>query len=983
MATAISKPTSHTPKMKRPPPPFSQPGVTGVKPQPPSSSPPTTNNRIPGNTSANASPNLTNGVANMANSSKGTLNRTRNHPSQKPGEQSRIGRPVTRTATGGGDNRVSKSRSEPYGESLLGYRRAIAFHDTPWLTMSFRYLATVKTTSYILKKYAKSPPSLIVHLHPTHFRFEQQDGSFPYNSEMKIIIEHIRAGTIPHDLIEELLRGNVRFYEGCLIVRVIDHKSVSAQARKTSPTKTNENNTPFSLHNYNEHITPSPYVPYPKQNHLTDAQNSKPAEASTDHNDEKGANAEASDAQPQAKDTMDKIAPTKPRVFTTVLHPTSRVLQAELTLLATTPDPKAAKASNAGQLSRTQSGSLVPQSPVAPGSQPDRGNPAKRQKTLIEPRDLPECESLIVRALAPPLYLDPVEDFGAAQKLLKFMESPLHSNPPPSPKRRKRTVAELAADEALAAEEERFMLIMDERLEPASSSGAGGAKAAAVDDAAGTAAFEPRFSRFKTLETIRMQLEEKAKREYDVKMKQDLAKRQQQEQEKERRRAIEQRQAEEHAKEETRRQQLAAQQAQAQLAAQQNRIAQANGVSQGQQSSPIVRNQTPHSTSSPLVGNIMTTQAVPMSISASQQSGSPPRPPSSLQHGHPNMMGHPMAPSRSQQGPSRHGTPQMTQGTPAMSHATPIMRNVTPTQRMGHGSPNHSTMGQTPVMNHAIPNTQQMGNGIALTQQQQIMLQQRQQALLAQQQQQQQGQMGGNQFTPQQLAQMQASAHAQQNIQSHAHQQQLLQAQKTQQAQQAQQAQQQQTHPNMQNMPRQSHQAYQAQLMRAQFAQMQMVKQQGGVPQGQAGHGSPQQQQQQQQQGMPQQGMNPQQAQQGLTPQQQQQLMMAQANGGQVPNMQNNMAARYNRLYHQRLLHLRHEMSQRYMQQYGPPNQYPPQIAQQYGAGLEKNAKAWVQDLMRREREAAQQQRATQQAAMQAQQQQQLQQNMMHNGMGN
>ena len=74
--------------------------------------------------------------------------------------------------------------------------------------------ALVKTTSYILKKYSKSPPSLIVHLHPTHFRFEQQDGSFPYNSEMKVIIEHIRAGTVPHDLIEELLRSGVKFYEG-------------------------------------------------------------------------------------------------------------------------------------------------------------------------------------------------------------------------------------------------------------------------------------------------------------------------------------------------------------------------------------------------------------------------------------------------------------------------------------------------------------------------------------------------------------------------------------------------------------------------------------------------------------------------------------------------------------------------------------------------------------------------------------------------
>lgn len=78
----------------------------------------------------------------------------------------------------------------------------------------FRLTAIVKTTSYILKKYAKCPPSLILHLHPTHFRFEQQDGSFPYNSEMKVIIEHLRAGTVPHEIIEELLRGGVKFYEG-------------------------------------------------------------------------------------------------------------------------------------------------------------------------------------------------------------------------------------------------------------------------------------------------------------------------------------------------------------------------------------------------------------------------------------------------------------------------------------------------------------------------------------------------------------------------------------------------------------------------------------------------------------------------------------------------------------------------------------------------------------------------------------------------
>ncbi|OQE17526.1 hypothetical protein PENSTE_c020G08571 [Penicillium steckii] len=924
MATAVSKPGSHPPKMKRPPPPFPQVGVNGVKTQQPSSSPPTTSSRLPGSNPVTSSPNMTNGVANGANIAKGSFNRTRNQ-SQKPGDPtSRSGRPVTRTTNNGNGDRAGKRSSEPY----------------------------VKTTSYILKKYSKSPPSLIVHLHPTHFRFEQQDGSFPYNSEMKVIIEHIRAGTVPHDLIEELLRSGVKFYEGCLIVRVVDHKSMSAQAHKTSTSKSNGNNTPFSLHNYNEHVTPSAFVPYPKQNQLTaDLQSSKPSE--TPSQPEAQADGQPSDGQEQSNEAEQKPVVPKPKVFTTVLHPTSRTLQAELTLLVTTPDPKAAKAAAQNQLARTQSSSAVPNSTAA--TQADRGHDAKRQKTLVEPQDLPQCESLIVRALAPPLYLDPVDSFAASQDLLKVMESPLHSNPPPSPKRRKRTIAELAADEALAAEEERFMLIMDERLEPTATAAGGGSKATVVDDAAGVAPFEPRFSRFKTLETIRMQHEEKAKREHEMKLKQELAKRQQQEQERERRRAIEQRQSEEHAKEEARRQQLAAQQAQAQLAAQSRQnMGQPNGVTQGQQSSPVVRNQTPHNTSSPLVGNNMATQAVPMSISASQQSGSPPRPPSSMQHGHPNMMGHPMAPSRSQQGASRHGTPQMTQGTPAMSQATPIMRNVTPTQRMNHGSPTHTMAQQTPMMNQAtMANTPQM-NGNMLTPQQQMLLQQRQQQqLLAAQQ----GQMGGQQFTPQQIAQMQASAHAQQNI----HSQQMLQKQQSQQGQQ-------QNMPNMQNQ-----QAYQTQLMRAQFAQMQMVKnQQGQMSQGQM-------QQAPQMQGQMSQGHpNQHQGSPQMTPQQQQMLMAAaQANGGQMPNMQGaNMAQRYNRLYQQRLLHLRHEMSQRFMSQYGPPTQYPPQVAQQYGAGLEKNAKAWVQDLMRREREATQQQRN--QAAMQQMQQQ----SMMQNGMG-
>lgn len=73
---------------------------------------------------------------------------------------------------------------------------------------------TVKSTSYMMRKYRKVPPSVILHLHPTHFRFDQQDGTFSYSSPMRFLLEHIKNETVPHDIVEELLLSGVKFYEG-------------------------------------------------------------------------------------------------------------------------------------------------------------------------------------------------------------------------------------------------------------------------------------------------------------------------------------------------------------------------------------------------------------------------------------------------------------------------------------------------------------------------------------------------------------------------------------------------------------------------------------------------------------------------------------------------------------------------------------------------------------------------------------------------
>ncbi|EEQ28538.1 conserved hypothetical protein, partial [Microsporum canis CBS 113480] len=476
MATAVStKPMAHPGKIKRPPPPtFVQSGASGSRPAQTSPS------------SGSASANWTGSFKQFGNfSASGTavngasgrlVARVNGDPSQRTQDpSSRLQRPSTRRhamGNGSADGRHTKKLVEPY----------------------------VKTTSYILKKFAKFPPSLTMHLHPTHFRFDKQDGSFPYNSEMKVVIEHLKDGTVPHDMMEELIMGNVRFYDGCLIVQVIDHRSPSAEPTPVTKASTGQKLTPFSIHNYNEHMTPSSYVPYPKQNQATASSqpitgDQPPQAAKSPDSTEAPDTNKSKGKQPPAGEVTNAVT-TGPKVFTTVLHPTPRSLQAELTLLSTIPDTRAQqrRQSQGFSTSRTSTSTSLtqPSTPLSAVAPPlERGHPAKRQKMLVEPYELPEVESKLILATAPPLYLDPVDSLEASQNLLKLLESPLHCHKPPSPKTRRRTVAELAADEALAAAEERFMLIMDERLEPAISGAANAAKSAVADGDGGAVPFEP------------------------------------------------------------------------------------------------------------------------------------------------------------------------------------------------------------------------------------------------------------------------------------------------------------------------------------------------------------------------------------------------------------------------------------------------------------------------------------------------------------
>ncbi|KAI4150834.1 MAG: hypothetical protein LQ340_003876 [Diploschistes diacapsis] len=667
MATAVSvRPAAPVSKVKRPVPPALQTTSNGITSRS-SPSPSLSTKRPP---SGQKHPPFagynSNGGHAILNGSGPRLNK-RKDSQQKPaeGNKPRLGK-AGPNEMANGERRPSKKVVEPY----------------------------VRSASYMLKKYRKSAPSLILHLHPTHFRLEQQDGSFSYSSPARKLLEHIRDETVPHDMLDELHQAGIKFYEGCLIVQIHDHRNTSKDTTSSSTAKTNDRNQSASIHSYNQYLTPSPYVPYPN----TKVQDEAEASPNTGATGKAETLQRINSANNDQENPVSKT-PRGPRTFTTVLFPTSLTLQEDVLRYANAVDQRSInrKSSQAGN-------SRAPGAGTGTGPSANIGTsgpPAKKQKLQYSNKSLQSIESTMILSTAPPLHLDPVKDADEAQALLDKLADPLCCRDPPAPKSRKRTIAELAADEALAAEEQRFMLIMDERL-GSGFSVTGTGKAVGADNEGTSTNFEARFERFKTLEEIKQVNSEKKERET-----QQLPQAQQPK-----------------AK------------AEAESAHEQKIINAKLANAQVSQSPPVVRNMTPQTASSPPMPNAVQrgASAVSMNISNSAQgAGSPPRPGSALQHGHPGPVS--MAAQRSQQPPSRNGTPSMPNGTPRGQHATPVMRNLTPTPRMSQTSPVNSVVAGTPMIGHSMIGAAHINGQPSLTPQQA-----QAHAMIRQQQQQQQQQ---------------------------------------------------------------------------------------------------------------------------------------------------------------------------------------------------------------------------------------------------
>jgi transcription factor SPT20 len=609
-------------------------------------------------------------------------------------------------------------------------------------------------TEYILRKHNGKLPSLVLHLHPTHFRFDQQDGSFGYNSPMKIILEHIQSQTVPHEMIEELYRANVTFYDGCLIVEIHNHKTGPASSRdQPQDVGRGKGFVPFSLHNQSDWVTPSPYAPAIKI-------------------EEK----DGVTAMEKRQSSQGKDAGRKKTVFTTVLHPTQLSRNREIAYMVNTPAPDRSRRGSAVSAGRAATDSPVTPLTPAPASTTSRQPPSKRQKMMLDEKDVHEFEAQVLRSSEVPLFLDPAQDLEDAQSIMKALIHPLHNYAPVKILGRKRTTAEVAADEAQVADEERVALIMDERLKPSLSSNNAGA-----GDAVGNAEFVPNFSRFKALEDIKKHFEDEKARKNEQDRKNGLEARERaqlqmtmEKQQKEnalrtaqqqevqnktsqlqlQRQAMAQAQANAHAQSQTAAgrmnpmQQQVAQNMQASLLhaqAQQQLMAQQNQQAQGgQQGSPTTGGRMP-SQSSPPANMVNGQSAVPMMSSASNQghANSPARPPSAM--------------AQVQMARQMSGQAQMT-GTPQMQQMTPMLangqaaRHITPQPRLNQASPPAGSIQGTPMMNMA--GTPQM-SGQQMNQQQALLMQQKRAAQLAQQQHAMQG--SPHQITHQMSPQQQAA----------------------------------------------------------------------------------------------------------------------------------------------------------------------------------------------------------------------------------
>ncbi|KAJ8509503.1 hypothetical protein ONZ45_g8330 [Pleurotus djamor] len=75
----------------------------------------------------------------------------------------------------------------------------------------------------LLQRTESKPPSFTVHLHPEYWSLNH-GSKFLYNNHIASLLDDIRAHRIPVDFLEMFDTARVPFYDGCMIVELLDYR---------------------------------------------------------------------------------------------------------------------------------------------------------------------------------------------------------------------------------------------------------------------------------------------------------------------------------------------------------------------------------------------------------------------------------------------------------------------------------------------------------------------------------------------------------------------------------------------------------------------------------------------------------------------------------------------------------------------------------------------------------------------------------------
>ncbi|KAJ1773950.1 Transcription factor spt20 [Coemansia sp. RSA 487] len=277
----------------------------------------------------------------------------------------------------------------------------------------------------LLERYKDEHPSLILHLFDSHFRFEGQEGVFLYNGPMRFFFEALNAGQIPIDLVDVLSQVNCRYFDGCLIVKVHDHRR-PAQEPKTKRQRVSNLLTRTSFSKGSAPDTSNRISHLPSANSAEIQKIPEPGSIAinglTSNESQRSASTLVNGTMTNGDSASDTLTSNQAdasnaKVYKKVMRPTSETINLDILLAC------------------------------------------ERSRTKLSPDDVLELESMVLMAIEEPLDLEPDVQVSRVSNAIRFVEYG-HLLPRT---RRKYNSAEIEAEQAEREEKLKLLTLMDDR----------------------------------------------------------------------------------------------------------------------------------------------------------------------------------------------------------------------------------------------------------------------------------------------------------------------------------------------------------------------------------------------------------------------------------------------------------------------------------------------------------------------------------------